>query len=625
MHLLCFIAGFERLSAETTLNRIRRVLSGIVPQFPLPLGITTGILPEIQGGWLFQAPSTPDLRQRLGTDITDDLAVLFYGELFGGDDHRAARTVAEAWAAGGPNAVRDLDGCFSAIVVERAARRCTIVSDLLGRRTLRYVEIDGSLVVSTHDVAIVGTGLIHPSVNIRAVKSAAAMGWALGGTPLLDAARICEPECILQYQDRVVSAHREPRLTTLRPSAKETKKSDQAVMTAMMDHFKKLISAVAGTTGDVKCDLTAGMDTRFVLALVLSAVKKERIVAGTEGQRGDLDVVVAQRIARSAGIRHVLDVHAVPEPSKFLRSLDILAFTMNGDTDGKRAMTNLFERAEFVDPAPRFYGVASEFFRGGCYPMGKNKKTLLAMTYDDVTKLNIKTWTRIDSLPWKDKESRIEVLSFLKEREDYCKEFCRKPVDLVDIFYLFERVGRWGSFSARATWWAQYFTPFCSPTLIKLAVQLAPPLGYAARFHRRVIRQYLPGGYYNSLVNGSWFLPLFGYPRVASKIGETAVALRSMKSAATRALGISRKRELGEQDLWSAQQMGSTIRSTARTLLLSSESISSRLFKAEDIEMMLSTLESSDKFLAQVGTLLTIERWRDQMERAWRLAQGERT
>jgi hypothetical protein len=624
MHLLCFIAGFDRLpTPDSILHRLQRVLQGVVPEFPVALEITTGILPEIQGGWLLQAPAAPELRLRVGTYVRADLAVLFYGELFGVEDHLAPHTVADTWSAGGPNAVRDLDGCFSTIVIERTSRRCTVVSDLVGRRTLRYAEVDGSFVVATHDVALVGTGLVRPSVNMTAVRSASAFGWALGGRPFLNGATICEPDSILRYHDRVVTVQREPRLNSPTLPGEGSKNREQEVLTAMMDHLRKLTSSVSGKTGDVKTDLTAGMDTRFVLALLLSTVQKERLVAGTEGQSCDLDVIVAQRIARTVGIRHVIDVHAVPDPAKFLKSLDILAFTVNGDTDAKRAMTDLFQRAEFVDPSPRFYGTASEFFRGACYPMGRSKRQLLGMTYDDVTKWNIKQWTKIDSLPWKDEESRIEVLALLHERQKRYEELCRNPIDLVDLFYVFERFGRWGSFSARATWWAQYFTPFGSTTLIKLGVQLPPPLGFGARLHRAVIRRFLPSCYYTPLVNGAWCVPLLGHPLLASKFGDTVNRLGAIKTRAGRALGGSDQGQAGDQDSWSAKQMGTAIRPAAQSLLSSGRSIAPQVFKSKDIEEMLTGLGSSDLYLTAIATLLTMERWREQVERAWQLAQAE--
>jgi len=621
MHLLCFIAGFDRQSPESLLKRAQRVLQTVVPRFPVPLQSECGMVPEIQGGWLLLFPSHPGLRRRLGTCLRKDLVVLFYGELFGKGDLPAADAVADTWVAGGPDAVRDLDGCFSAIVVERTARRCTVVSDLVGRRTLRYVTIDGCLIVATHDVALVATGLVRPTVNMTAARSATATGWALGGKPFLAGATICEPDSILRYHDRAVKVQKAPRLTVGPLKEGGTKGTEQEIHAAMTGHIRNTIASFSDKAEEVKADLTAGMDTRFLLALLLSTVEKNRLVVGTEGQSSDLDVQVAQHIARTMGVRHVIDVHSEPEPQKFLENLDILAFTVNGDTDGKRAMTNLFQRAEFVDPAPRFYATASEFFRGACYPLSSTKSELMGMTHDDVFKWNVKTWTKLDGLKWKDEESRAECLAQMEERHARYRELCRRPVDLIDLFYIFERFGRWGSFSARATWWAQYCTPFGSPVLIKMGFQLPPPLGFGAKMQRAAIRRYLPGCYYTPLVNGSWFVPLMRSPRLASKYGEAVQRLNSLTSTAGRRSGISGHGQKGDdQDKWSARQMASAIRPAANELLLSGESIAPQLFDTATLEKMLTSLGSSDKHLASVSTLLTMERWREQVSKAWRLA-----
>ena len=123
MHVLCFLAGVS--SPEPVLARVRRVLAESMPRFPVRLQAEVTVLPELSGGWVTVVPSQPGLRPRLRSHVSDDVALVLYGELFGVPEPEALGAVIDAWRTGGPDAVRDLDGCFSVLVVERAARRCT--------------------------------------------------------------------------------------------------------------------------------------------------------------------------------------------------------------------------------------------------------------------------------------------------------------------------------------------------------------------------------------------------------------------------------------------------------------------------------------------------------------------
>lgn len=622
MHVLCFIAGFDSPSAESTLSRIQRVLRGVVPPFPIPLEFTTGLLPEVQGGWLFQAPAKPGFRQRLGREEREDLLVLFYGELFGLDDHQAPRIVADTWAAGGPNAVRDLDGCFSAIIVERPARRCTIVSDLIGRRTLRYAAIGGRFVATTHDAALVGTGLVRPTVNMTAVKVAAAFGWSLGGVPLLNETTICEPDSILEFQNGAVTVNRTPRMRSLPPLKEGAKQAEQEVLNTMTDYIRKITAFSASNADEVKVDLTAGLDTRCLLALLVSIVDKKKIVAETVGQSGDLDVIVARRLAKSVGVKHVFNLQDKPDPTKVSANLDVLAFSSNGDTDGKRAITDLFKQAEFNDPTPRFYGTVGEHYRGACYP-GGNRRSLVSMTPDDVLKYHVYSWSKLDSLPWKDSESRSEIMSVLEGRHRRYEDLAQAPVDLIDLFYVLERFARYGSYSARASWWAQYFSPFSSATLIKMAFQFPPPIGYGSMLHCKLIRQFLPQAYFVPLVNAARVPALLPYPMVAFRLGTLIQRADTLQTSVRRFFGSPVTGRIATEDTWWAEQIASVLRPMAQDLLLSGESIAPRVLRNNDIEELLASLGSSDNYLSSISTLLTIERWREQIDRAWRLVQSD--
>lgn len=620
MHLLCFLAGVQRVDPELVLARARRVLEETMPRFPIPLEAAITLLPELQGGWLSIVPARSGLRSRLSSHVGDDLAVLLYGELFGIEDADAVHTVTERWRSGGPNAVRDLDGCFSAVVVERKARRCTVVSDLIGRRTLRYARSDGALILATHDLALVATGLVPPRVDMLAVKSVAAYGWSLGGKPLLEGVEPCEPESIVRYSDGDLTVTREPRLRTAPVSGTSRRRREREVLDAMIEQMRNICRAAAKGSELVKTDLTAGLDSRCVLAVLRSTVDAGRLVAGTEGEETDLDVVIARRVAQKVGIKHSLDVRATPEPARMMERLDVLAFSSSGDTDGKRALTDIFRNAEFADPHTRFYGSAGENFRGGFYP-SSSFRSLTGLTFQGVVDHIVRVYSRLDSLEWRDATTRAELVRLLERVLRGHEGNARLPIDLFDYYYALERSGRWGAFAARATWWAQYVSPFTSSSMLHLWFQLPPPLGAGSRLHRAILHRFMPECYYLPLVNDSLFVPLLRSQRVADRAG----ALWSRwGSRAARAKSAERAMKSGTRtnlDKWSADHMQSSIRPEIERLLTSTGSVTQRVFTPESVGKMLEDLRKDEWGMVTVGTLLTMERWAGQIDRAWELAR----
>jgi hypothetical protein len=579
------------------------------------------VLPEIRGGWLTFEPGLPSLRRRLHSAVAPDLAILVYGELFGVKDGETAGVIASQWRSGGAPAVRRLNGCFSCIVVDRRHGEVTLLTDTIGRRSLRYIRDGDSAAVATHDAALVATGMLSPQFNLAAIASAVAVDWSLGGASFLDGVTTMDPDEYLVWSGGRFE-RTDDRLSMAAGRLHHDRKA------AVAEHISRITDVLVrgtaefcGPSGPLKADLTAGVDTRTVLALLLAGVDRNRITAYTEGQQADdLDVLVAHRIARTYGLAHDVSLRKPPDPELFLAQLDVLAWSTNGDTDGKRALADIFRNAEFSDPTPRLCGHGA-LYRGPWYPpSGRNE--LLALRPEDVVGQFRRRFHRMESLPWREPEMRDRLNALLASRFERYARSADQPVDLHDLFFLYERYSRWGSLWARCSWWSHYFDPLSSNTVLRMGFQLPAPVSFGAPVNRAILARYLKRGYYLHLINGKGYGPALPFPVLTRRVNRALAMGRNARAAVVRRLHSGKSMKERSLDTWAATHFGGTIRRLAEETLLAPGGIASRIISEAGIRSMMADLEQSGSVPGGVGIMLSVERWRGQIEKVWNLSRA---
>jgi hypothetical protein len=104
--------------------------------------------------------------------IDDRYAVLVFGDILNSGSQTAAQIVGDAWIAGGAPRVSHLDGCFSAVIINRATHEVV----LIGRRRLSHYTHDRTLLVSPHDATLMATG--HVPVEFDWISIESVVGWS---------------------------------------------------------------------------------------------------------------------------------------------------------------------------------------------------------------------------------------------------------------------------------------------------------------------------------------------------------------------------------------------------------------------------------------------------------------
>ena len=177
----------------------------------------------------------------------------------------------------------ELEGVFSALRVDLERGTVDVQLDVFGMAKVFRARRGDAFVMSNSLEAVrllTGASGLDP----LGVASMLGLGWAAGGRTLVDGVEVLEGP--------VTPGSVTPRHNTSRRTARD-------VADALVDRAR-----TAAAVQPLTCGLTAGRDTRVLLALALAAGLD--VDYYTSGHEADADVVIARELAREFGLRHRL-------------------------------------------------------------------------------------------------------------------------------------------------------------------------------------------------------------------------------------------------------------------------------------------------------------------------------
>jgi asparagine synthase (glutamine-hydrolysing) len=319
----------------------------------------------------------------------------------------------------------ELEGVFSALRIDLAAGTVDSRLDALGMAKLFCAQRDGGMVLSNSiDVIRRLLGLTEP--DPLGVSSMVGFGWAAGGRTLLGDVTIVEGP--------VTPARATPARTAARPTASE-----------VAERLTALVRSV-GAFAPLTCGLTAGRDTRVVLAL--AQVAGLDVSYYTSGHEDDTDVVIARDLARELDLRHDVVAPALPEDWSAATS------AFSSQTDGLASFGIIGDWAERVTSDARvglrLWGAGGEIGRAGniglAIPFGANAPGLRrsAAVQRQILRGKIHDFDGLLT-PAGVAITKAYLDRFVAERVD---EGWR-PREVAEAYYAFERVRYWASAGVR--------------------------------------------------------------------------------------------------------------------------------------------------------------------------------
>ncbi|HMP14584.1 MAG TPA: asparagine synthase-related protein [Saprospiraceae bacterium] len=451
---------------------------------------------------IFPADSTA--KKLIHTCVRENANYILWGELYE-QSKGFAELLANVWEKDGQEQARQLEGSYAGIRIEKG-NNVTIVTDLLGRRSLRYYKTADGIFISSHDVFLAQLSHHSWEVDYAAIASTVLFGWSLGGRSFLQGIEITHPNKVVHWNKKegVKTEFKPILLKTERIDAKD-KKSIKATIENIQERLKINLSVIASPYASVEIFLTAGLDSRAVAALATAVLAKDKLCAVTDGESGVLDVDVAKSIARRIGIPHKIRQAKTPDFNNVLQHLYLLAFAMNGDTAAARALAPYpsFSSTDTI----RLYGTGGEIFRGYYYAGRTNRQLCILSTQETYEQLSRKYIEKMAFASSLSSSTLDTIKSHLWDIIDELKQLSPQGADILDLFYLHERYCRWGAMGMHFTWYNQY-SPFDSPAAVRLGYQLPIPIAQNALLFKEIIRKNLPRELWTP-INNKDILPIY--------------------------------------------------------------------------------------------------------------------
>jgi hypothetical protein len=432
---------------------------------------------------LHHAPEAARPRRYLA--LTDRTATFFDGlpvHSSAGLDALDAGVLAERWE----ELPATLEGQFNAVRLDLEADNAEVLMDPLGMLRI-YVARRGRETVAANSVRVLAGTLGCREPDRLGVASMVALGWAVEDRTLLGEVDTLAGGAVhrLSGEDIRTRTHFDPQglvAGRAKPVAPEQFTESMSRLTG---------EAVAGIE-PIRCALTAGRDTRVLLALLQSAGRERDASFYTGGAPGSHDVELGSELARRLTLRHEVD-----SPDMGATDWDAAADRFIAQTDGLASLLQLPDYMELKAPPRRLgvtmWGVGGEIGRAGTGPINHVTPNLPVVSSLPEFQRRLMVNKMEHGSGLLTAEGHGLVRSYLERFVATRRAEGWPTREVYEAFYAFERVGCGGaSGPRRAAGTGDVFSPFCSRQFIEYSFSLSAGERYLEAPHHRLLQTLAP-------------------------------------------------------------------------------------------------------------------------------------
>lgn len=612
MNIFCLVKSKKK---DCT-NRLRSSIDFMTRINPLIDSKSTINLKQVDSDTAYYTiqPNSELKRNSINTYHENNIEIILWGELnIGKFSVNYAQKIYSHYLTGSIDDLRKKDGSFCAVIIDNDKGIIHTFTDILGQRKPMYYEDKDYLVISSNDLPIYGSGLIHPKYENLNIYSLLAFDHSISGNSFLSNIYALQPTEYLVSQDFKCKVVHKP---ILKPEEKINVKDvilQNRLLEEVNSNFDKYFREVTKYSDKMFVDLTSGLDSRAILAFLVNTFIKKEIVAITYGKQSCPEAQYASLIAKRMKINHVFqDVESV-SIDQFIHNLTLMAIYTNGNTDSRFAVSDKSVTKDLN--VPHFGGQGAEVF-GDFFYKTRSKKIIESLNLQEIGKY-VQTRNFIKNYSFKDDSLEKQYNEKLQSIINLYATYSSDNGTILDMLYLFQRLSNWGSFRTRCNWDTNYFMPFLFSKTIELRYRLPTYLSMLYPIQRKWIKDYSNQLYYMSF-NNNYFKKISWindkqlgqlivmlekvYGRVYRNYRKTVVELHNVKDQ----INFKSHNNLKED------MIKDKYKDYFYDMILSQNSFSSDMFYRKDINMYLDWHFSGKKdCMPLLGKLITAEKWKE--------------
>ena len=417
----------------------------------------------------------------------DDVVALFDGFPVE-PDARFKATDAEVLLEHWDELGHSLEGVFAAVRIDLAADRVDCLLDILGMLKV-FLWRSGDAWVLSNSVAAIRQLSGASAPDPLGVSALISLGWPVGRT-LVDEVEQLRGGQLYRLGPGQLEASATFTAEQVAPANNARRIGSPALLAERMR--QTLASAVTGVE-DVSCAVTAGRDSRVLLALSKSlGVPMEYYTSGVPGVP---DVEVARAITASVGVAHRT---VVPALATRLDEWVETSLRFVEQTDGLATMYGISDHLDHVGGVRRvglkIWGPGGEIARGGRIGMIVPFAAFAPGINRSWAAQRRALWTKTSSIGGVVRPAALEATrAYLSAFVNARRAEGWRSGEVLDAYYGFERVRNWASTGVRRTAEVtDVFAPFVSRDFFEYAFSQDPGERYTEAAHYGLLSELAP-------------------------------------------------------------------------------------------------------------------------------------
>lgn len=436
-----------------------------------PLSVTSiQSSPEHHGARCYRAISDNDFT------LVDGLCIDLQGEFSAFDATQLARHWNRIPAS--------VDGQYILVRGQQQPPQLEIVTDSLGVVQLYYAKANSGWVFS-NSVQVLKDLLMLNEPDPLGTASFLSIGWCVADSTLVNGIQCMPGGQIWRWH-----AHAEQPQQKTYFCRSNLRRSGQRPLPAeaVATLGEKLLNTVRplGTPGDVECPITAGRDSRLMVALVTTA--KTPATYFTAGSEGDPDLQIGRRFAEHFGLPfRVRGVHESASDAQWEEATWRLVQQTDGMVTLAHVANALRSSADSPTRCAHLYGAGGETARISFFQDNEPLYYVLPQTH-----AGAKRALRRAMMSYRDNLVRPEAealaTQYLDQFVDRMRDDGFANTELEALFYLEERVRRWsGNNFRQISSYRDVFTPYCTRAFTVAAFEVPLLYRYADHVHYELL------------------------------------------------------------------------------------------------------------------------------------------
>lgn len=210
--------------------------------------------------------------------------------------------LADCYAAKGSFAfLKDIDGCYSAVLYDKDTNRVHLITDRYGFKPLYWSVVKENLIWSSELKVFLAHKDFIPVIDPQAVDEFFGIGYLLENRSWFNGVELVPPASVITFDIENAKIHHEQYWHWEDITSLETSVDEEEVIDELGRLFVQAVRKRVKGEKQIGVFLSGGLDSRAVLAAIPT---RDEIHSFTFGIRGCDDVIIADNVANTKGSIH---------------------------------------------------------------------------------------------------------------------------------------------------------------------------------------------------------------------------------------------------------------------------------------------------------------------------------